>query len=166
MNKRQSEGYNNDHEEIKGVIIIMQNVINNVQKSNQPQQFNRGDIYLATVENNVGGSVQNICQRPMIIISNHMSLLYSPVIHAIPLSSKVFKKWIPTHVSVPMASSGLLKDSVALCEQVMLLPKEGFSKKIGVCSDMIISKLEEGLMVQFGLFNHNQNVRNNVAYAN
>ena len=126
----------------------------------------RGEIYLATVENNVGGSVQNICQRPMIIISNPMSLLYSPVIHAIPLSSKVFKKWMPTHVSVPMSSSGSLKDSVALCEQVMLLPKEVFSKKIGVCSSLIVNKLEEGLMVQFGLFNHNQNARNNVAYAN
>jgi len=126
----------------------------------------RGDIYLATVQNNVG-SVQTICQRPMIIISNHMSLLHSPVIHAIPLSSKVFKKWIPTHVSVPMASSGLLKDSVALCEQVMLLPKEVFSKKVGSCNDFIINKLEDGLMVQFGLFNHNQNAaRNNVAYAN
>jgi len=130
-------------------------------------QLTRGDIYLATVENNVGGSVQNICQRPMIIISNQMSLLHSPVIHAIPLSSKVFKKWMPTHISVPMASSGLLKDSVALCEQVMLLPKEVFSnKKIGSCNNMIINKLEEGLMVQFGLFNHNQNARNNVAYAN
>ena len=126
----------------------------------------RGDIFLATVENNVGGSVQNIYQRPMIIISNPMSLLYSPVIHAIPLSSKAFKKWMPTHVSVPMSSSGLLKDSVALCEQVMLLPKEVFSKKIGVCSSLIVNKLEEGLMVQFGLFNHNQNARNNVAYAN
>jgi len=126
----------------------------------------RGEIYLATVKNNIGGSVQTICQRPMIIISNHMSLLHSPVIHAIPLSSKVFKKWIPTHVSVPMASSGLLKDSVALCEQVMLLPKEVFSKKIGVCSNFVINKLEEGLMVQFGLFNHNQNSKNNVAYAN
>jgi len=126
----------------------------------------RGEIYLATVENNVGGSVQTICQRPMIIISNHMSLLHSPVIHAIPLSSKVFKKWIPTHVSVPMASSGLLKDSVALCEQVMLLPKEVFSRKIGICNNFVINKLEEGLMIQFGLFNHNQNSRNNVAYAN
>jgi len=141
-------------------------VVNKVQQSNQTQQFNRGDIYLATVQNNDGGSVQTICQRPMIIISNHMSLLYSPVIHAIPLSSNVFKKWIPTHVSVPMASSGLLKDSVALCEQVMLLPKEVFSKKVGSCNDFIINKLEEGLMVQFGLFNHNQNARNNVAYAN
>ena len=126
----------------------------------------RGEIYLATVENNVGGSVQTICQRPMIIISNHMSLLHSPVIHAIPLSSKVFKKWIPTPVSVPMASSGLLKDSVALCEQVMLLPKEVFSRKIGICNNFVINKLEEGLMIQFGLFNHNQNSRNNVAYAN
>jgi len=141
-------------------------VVNKVAQHNQPQQFNRGDIYLATVENNVGGSVQNICQRPMIIISNPMSLLHSPVIHAIPLSSKTFKRWIPTHVSVPMASSGLLKDSIALCEQVMLLPKEVFSKKIGTCSSLIVNKLEEGLMVQFGLFNHSQNVRNNVAYAN
>jgi len=125
----------------------------------------RGDIFLATVENNIGGSVQNIYQRPMIIISNSMSLLYSPVIHAIPLSSKVFKKWMPTHVSVPMSSSGLLKDSVALCEQVMLLPIEVFGKKIGSCNNIIINKLEEGLMVQFGLFNHNQNARNNVAYG-
>jgi len=140
-------------------------VINKVLQHNQPQQFNRGDIFLATVENNVGGSVQTICQRPMIIISNHMSLLHSPVIHAIPLSSKVFKKWMPTHVSVPMVSSGLLKDSVALCEQVMLLPIEVFGKKIGKCNNIIISKLEEGLMVQFGLFNQNKNARNNIAYA-
>ena len=47
-----------------------------MQVVNKVQQFNRGDIYLATVENNVGGSVQTICQRPMIIIANQLCLLH------------------------------------------------------------------------------------------
>ena len=121
----------------------------------------RGEIYLATVENNSIGSVQNIFQRPMIIVSNHMSLLYSSVIHAVPLTSKS-KRWMPTHVSVSAYSSGLVKDSIAMCEQAMLVPISAFSKKIGMCDSATILKMDYAIAVQFGLV---EVKRNNIAYA-
>jgi len=122
----------------------------------------RGEIYLATVENSVGGSVQNIFQRPMIIISNNMAVKHSPILHAIPLTSRV-KRWMPTHVEISASSSGLVKNSTAMCEQLMLLPKESFTRKIGTCDSLTMDKLEDGLMVQFGMFS--KEPRNNFAYA-
>ena len=121
----------------------------------------RGEIYLATVENNSIGSVQNIFQRPMIIVSNHMSLLHSSVIHAVPLTSRS-KRWMPTHVDVLASSSGLVRDSTAMCEQAMLVPKSSFSQKIGMCNSETMLKLDYAIAVQFGLV---EVKRNNVAYA-
>lgn len=122
----------------------------------------RGEIFLATVENSVGGSTQNIFQRPMILVSNNMSLLHSPVIHAIPLTTKS-KRPLPTHVEISASSSGLVRNSTAMCEQVMLLPKEVFIRKIGMLDSVTMDKVEAGLMVQFALFS--KEPINNVAYA-
>jgi len=119
------------------------------------QQLNRGEIYLVNLGSGVG-SIQGGFHRPMIIVSNNKANCFSPVIHAIPLTSKT-KKWMPTHVEIP-TSVGLQRESTALCEQLMLLPIEQFSQKIGFCNDFIMSKVDAGIMVQFGLLENKNNV--------
>ena len=121
--------------------------LNNLQR--QSKQINRGDIWLVNLPF-TGNSIQGGGIRPMIVASNSMCCKHSSVIHAIPTTGQS-KKWIPTHVKISASSSGLLRDSIALCEQVMLLPKDSFQTKVGSCSDPIISKLNQALSIQFGL---------------
>jgi mRNA interferase MazF len=112
------------------------------------KELHRGEIYLVDLGNK-GGSIQGF-MRPMIIASNELACKYSPVLHAIPTTSQL-KRWLPTHVEVSAYSSGLLKDSTAMCEQIQLLPREMFSKFVGCCTDSVMKQLDRGIAVQFGL---------------
>jgi len=118
-------------------------------------QLNRGDICLVNLPDSGGTSLQNGFQRPMIIASNNKANQYSSVIHAIPLTTKA-KRWMPTHCIIP-TSTGLARESTAMCEQIMLLPKKSFSQKIAFCDDFIMSKVDAGIMVQFGLMDNKYN---------
>lgn len=111
------------------------------------QEIKRGEIFLVDLGNK-SGSIQGF-KRPMIIVSNLMACKYSPIIHAVPTTGQI-KRWMPTHVEIPM-SSGLLKSSIALCEQVQLLNREDFINKVGACDNYIMSKIDHSLAIQFGL---------------
>jgi mRNA interferase MazF len=115
------------------------------------QQFQRGDIWLVNLPQ-TKNSIQNGFARPVILVNNNKANLYSPVIHAVCLTSKN-KNLLPTHVRVGAIESGLLRDSIACCEQTILLPKDKntFIKKIGKCNSYIMSKINLALSVQFDL---------------
>ena len=123
------------------------------------KELKRGDIYIVNLPD-AKGSIQGGGKRPMIIISNNLSCRYSPVIHAIPLTGQT-KRWIPTHVEISANESNLIKNSIALVEQIQLLPKEIFETKIGFCSDYIVDKLDRAIKIQFALIEN----KNNIAYA-
>jgi len=122
-------------------------------------ELKRGDIWLVNLPF-TGNSIQGGGIRPMIIASNSMACRYSPVIHAIPLTGQT-KRWIPTHVEISANESNLIKNSIALVEQIQLLPKEIFETKIGFCSDYIVDKLDRAIKIQFALIEN----KNNIAYA-
>ena len=67
--------------------------------------------------------------RPILIISNDLANTYSPVITAIPLTSRLTKCPMPTHIQPQ--GHGLTKTSLALCEQVLSLDKVRLKKKMG-----------------------------------
>lgn len=120
----------------------------------------RGEIWLVNLPF-TGNSIQGGGIRPMIIASNTMACKYSPVIHAIPTTGQA-KKRMPTHVQIPI-SCGLIRTSTALCEQVMLLPKDAFIKKVGYCNDYVMDKIDRSILIQFGLVT--KETVNNFAYA-
>jgi len=133
----------------------MQNVINNVQ---QPQQFNRGEIWLVDLGEGKG-SIQGKL-RPCIIVSNNMANRYSPVVHICPISSIGTKSKLPTHKSINKNSSGLLRDSIALCEQVMLVNKNEdiFLKKVGYCNSETMERINQGILIQFSIGQKDKNI--------
>jgi len=122
------------------------------------QQFNRGEIWIVDLGEQKG-SLQG-GKRPAIIVSNNSANLYSSVIHVMPATSQP-KKYIPTHVGVP-SSSGLLKFSVAMGEQIKLIDKKDILEKIGFCNEYTTRKINQAIEIQFGLV---EVKRNNVAYA-
>jgi len=127
----------------------MQNVINKFQGNNQPQQLVRGGIYIVNLPNS-GGSIQSK-QRPCVLVSNNSCNNFSPVLHVCPLSSVTTKKKLPTHIMINRAKSGLLKDSIALCEQVIPVNKSDIMNQVAFCDEETMRMISRGIKVQFAL---------------
>lgn len=87
--------------------------------------------------------------RPGIIIQNNIGNKHSPNIVAIPLTSSLKNLDQPTHVLLPANSTGLRKDSIALCESLMSIPKESVGAYV-----LTIPKYFMGEIAKAFLFEH------------
>lgn len=88
----------------------------------------RGDIFWAELEGDAGSSMQ-AGRRPVLVISNDKANQHSPVITIIPITSKMGKAKLPTHVLIE--ECGLSSPSIALAEQITSINKERLGRKIG-----------------------------------
>ena len=88
----------------------------------------RGDIFWAELEGDAGSSMQ-AGRRPVLVISNDKANEYSPIITIIPITSKMNKAKLPTHVLIE--ACGLTRPSIALAEQITSINKERLGRKIG-----------------------------------
>lgn len=113
--------------------------------------FKRGDVVLANLGNKEGSIQWGV--RPVIILSNDKNNYFSSVLSIVPLTTSKFKKRLPTHVDITRANSKIEKDSIALCEQTMIILKEYILKDqpLFTLSDELMSHIEYGVMVQLGL---------------
>ena len=88
----------------------------------------RGDIFWAELEGDAGSSMQ-AGARPVLVVSNNKANQYSSVITVIPITSKMGKTKLPTHVLIK--ECGLSKPSIALAEQITSINKDRLDRKIG-----------------------------------
>lgn len=78
--------------------------------------------------------------RPAVVIQNDIGNKFSPTLLVIPLSSKLKRLKMPTHVVIKNNdSNGLSKDSVLLAEQATTISKKKV-KKIGSIEDRSLQK--------------------------
>ena len=109
----------------------------------------RYEIYQAALPVLQGSHVQGGI-RPVVIVSNDMANTYSPVITVVPLTTRMTKSSLPTHVV--LLTSGLSAESLALCEQIITLDKARIRHYIGYVSDYDDrAALEHALSVQLGM---------------
>ena len=80
-----------------------------------------GDVFLIRFD---GNRSEQRGLRPGIIFQNNVGNQYSPNVVALPLTSSVKRTELPTHVFLPAAETGLLRDSVVLCENPRTVSKE------------------------------------------
>lgn len=107
----------------------------------------RGQIWIVNLKDNNNSTQNGI--RPMILVSNNLANLHSPVINAVPITTRSKAK-LPTHVEID-TDCGIMVKSTVLCEQSMLIPKSSFIKCVGVCNQTTLNKINDALMIQFGL---------------
>lgn len=108
-----------------------------------------GDIYMADLLLDKEGSLQSGC-RPVVIVSNDYANEYSPVITVLPMTSKMRKKKLPTHVIIE--DCGLNRRSVALAEQIMSINKTQLKEKMGsIATTSYEDKLRKAMEIQLGL---------------
>jgi mRNA interferase MazF len=104
----------------------------------------RMEIYVADLPLS-GGSVQ-MGKRPVLIVQNDVCNLKSPNVIVVPITSKE-KRWDWLHVELP-TSTGIEKESYALCEQILTISKECLIKKIGELKDPeLIRAVDQALQI-------------------
>lgn len=87
-----------------------------------------GEVWLVNMGEAMGSVQGGI--RPAIILQNNMGNEHSPTTIVCPLTSRT-KKHIPTHLALSPVDCGLERDSMALCEQIMVINQSQIIKKIG-----------------------------------
>ena len=96
------------------------------------------------------GSIQGGL-RPCVITTNDMANKFSPVIHVAPITSKMSKKNLPTHVDIKQGEGGLPKDSCILLEQNMPVNKSQLKSYVGTLSSEVGKKINKALIIQMGI---------------
>ena len=107
------------------------------------------DIWLADIPAPEGSHIQ-YGRRPVVIISNNLANAHSPVVTVIPLTSRLNKHQLPTHVY--LTGQGLDRASIALCEQVMALDKTHLLRRMGIVHKAYDRMaLRHALSIQLGM---------------
>lgn len=88
----------------------------------------RFDIWLADLPEINDSHIQSGI-RPVIIVSNEISNIHSPIVSIVPLTTNLSRVDMPTHIV--LHNRYLQKPSMALCEQLMTLDKTRLINKLG-----------------------------------
>lgn len=108
-------------------------------------EYYRGDIVKASASSMFDTSIQ-LGERPYLIVSNNYCNEHSPIITAIPLTSKS-KKWLPTHHKFVM--NGIA--NTALAEQITCISKSNITDYIDTIEDKDLKIIETKIKLQLGL---------------
>lgn len=109
----------------------------------------RGEVYYAELSPSQGSEQGGT--RPVIIVQNELGNKHSPTTIVVPLTSRLSKKPLPTHITYMPEQIGLTAKSVALCEQVRTIDKTRLRQKMGTLSAAALADLDRALLVSLGL---------------
>ena len=118
-----------------------------MKKSNEPVIY-RGEIYYANLSPSQGSEQGGF--RPVIILQNNTGNRHSPTTIIAPLTTKLGKKLLPTHVEL-MEGCGVPADSLILLEQIRTIDKMRLSNKLGAVPPEIIAKIDEAIKISLGV---------------
>ena len=90
--------------------------------------IHRGEIYYADLSPVVGSEQGGY--RPVVVLQNNKGNRYSTTVIVAPISSRITKNDLPTHVIVQ--TDFLEKKSVILLEQIRTIDKKRIDEKLGV----------------------------------
>ena len=118
---------------------------------NNNLEIKRGSIIMVDLPLGYG-SVQG-GTRPAVVISNDRGNKFSPVLIVVPLTSRMDKKFMPTHHTIePSMINGLSKTSIALAEQIITVGKDMVRNVIGSLEEMDVNFINRKVMTSLALF--------------
>ena len=103
--------------------------------------MNRGEIYYADLSP-VVGSEQGV-YRPVVILQNNKGNKYSTTVIVAPISSRMTKNDLPTHVIIE--TDFLEKKSVILLEQIRTIDKKRIDEKLGKLSLSMMERVNQAI---------------------
>lgn len=115
----------------------------------------RGQIWFAEFGTHPGTSVQEGC-RPALIVSNDMANQHSEIITVVPMTTKMKKTHLPTHVllsqpDVDLAEGQYLERSMILAEQVTTIGKDALVRYVGKICNSRLKEVESAVLVQMSI---------------
>jgi mRNA interferase MazF len=111
-------------------------------------KIERGDIILADLDPAKGHEIQKT--RPVIVITNNIANMHSPLVTVIPVTSKRLDRVLRFELLLGKVK-GLPKPSKALVQQLRTIDKNRLVSKLGTLSDEAMSELDERLKIHLGL---------------
>lgn len=116
---------------------------------NQRKTPCRGEIYWADL---LGVGHMQVGLKPIVVVSNEKCNQHSSVITYVPLTSRMTKKKLPTHVSVMCENlDGKKIESVALCECISSIDKILIHNKYGDCTEEEMREIDNSISIQLAL---------------
>ena len=109
----------------------------------------RGDIYFAEL-NPVQGSEQG-GMRPVLVVQNDVGNNYSPPPIVLPITSRLQKPKLPTHVALSRQESGLTRDSVVLAEQIRTIDKVRLQQKVACLDAITMNRINQAMEISMGI---------------
>ena len=103
--------------------------------------IHRGEIYYADLSPVVGSEQGGY--RPVIVLQNNKGNRYSTTIIVAPISSKLTKNPLPTHVM--FENNCLEKKSVILLEQIRTIDKQRIREKVGFIDNKVMQQINEAI---------------------
>ena len=103
--------------------------------------IHRGEIYYADLSPVVGSEQGGY--RPVIVLQNNKGNRYSTTVIIAPISSRLTKNPLPTHVMVDCRS--LEKKSVVLLEQIRTIDKQRIKEKVGMIDSQVMNLINQAI---------------------
>ena len=118
----------------------------------QLNQIKHGAVFMMDIPQNSNIKNMQAGVRPVVAISNNMNLKSSPCIHIVPLTTKMTKHKLPTHVV--LHADFLSRKSICLAEQLMQVSKDTLietGRYLGSLSEEDMSNVKNALKIQLAL---------------
>lgn len=97
-----------------------------------------GEVYLMNFS---GTGNEQSGWRPGLVFQNNTGNRCSPNIIALPLTSSIKKLNQPTHVFLPTTDTGLIRESMVLCENPERMSKERIGSYLTTIPDKYMSEI-------------------------
>ena len=109
-----------------------------------------GDIFWAKLDEDADGGSLQTGVRPVLVVSNDKANQYSPVVTIVPITSKMWKKSLPTHVFI--TGCGLRQGSKILVEQITSLNKSRLDEYVGnIRKTAVEASVKKAIAIQLNL---------------
>lgn len=112
------------------------------------KQVRKGEIYYAELSGTVGSEQGGV--RPVLIIQNDVGNRNSPTTIIAPLTTKLGKAVLPTHIAVDKAC-GLSEKSIVLLEQIRTIDKCRLRDYVGTVESETMNEVDASIEVSFGI---------------
>lgn len=113
--------------------------------------INRGDVCLVNFNTrNKDGNVQ-IGYRPAVVVQNNVGNKFSPTTLVVPMTSRIRRHNLPTHVYVQAGEGGIQSDSLVMAEQIMVIDKDQINRVIGSLSSSTLAHVESAMLISLGM---------------
>lgn len=103
--------------------------------------ISRGEIYYADLSPVVGSEQGGY--RPVVVLQNNKGNKFSTTVIVAPISSRMTKNPLPTHVIVE--NEFLEKKSVILLEQIRTIDKQRISERVGIIDEGVMENVDKAI---------------------